>query len=139
MPKWLDVAKLEIGVKETPGEDNPRIIAYDACTTLGSHEQDTPWCSAFVNWCMKQAGIKGTGLANARSWLEWGDPLPKPMEGCVVVLRHGAPPAGHVTFFIREFGDTIVCLGGNQGDQVKYSSYKAEDVIGYRWPKGEAA
>ena len=141
MPKWLDVAKGEIGVKEVTGiVANHQIVDFLACTSLPVemvNSDETPWCSAFINWCMGQAGIQGTGLANARSWLDWGDPLDKPVEGCVVVLRRGAPPSGHVTFFVREFGDSIVCLGGNQGNQVKYSTYQTEDVIGYRWPKGE--
>ena len=84
---------------------------------------------------MKQAGIKGTGLANARSWLTWGAKLEKPAEGCVVVLKRGLPPSGHVTLFAADNGDgTVKCLGGNQGDQVKYSNYPIADVLGYRWP-----
>lgn len=135
---WFEIAKGELGVQEiVGGEDNPRIIEYAACTSLHASDDETPWCSAFVNWCMKQAGIKGTGLANARSWLDWGTPIPDPVEGCVVILKRGTPPSGHVCFFVSYMGNGwIKCLGGNQGDpgQVKYSNFKMADVLGYRMP-----
>ncbi|KKK66354.1 hypothetical protein LCGC14_2964930, partial [marine sediment metagenome] len=38
-------------------------------------EDETPWCSSFVNFCVCEAGynpIKETGSARARSWLSWG-------------------------------------------------------------------
>lgn len=136
-PKWLEIAKKELGTAEIAGPaDNPRIVEYAACTSLHASDDETPWCSSFVNWCMKQAGIKGTNMANARSWLTWGVGIEKPVEGCVVILKRGAPPSGHVTLFVKQFdADTIVCLGGNQGNQVKYSHYQKAEVLGYRWPK----
>lgn len=135
IPKWLEVAQSERGTKEIPGSgDNPRIIEYHATTTLRAVDDSVPWCSAFVNWCMKQAGIKGTGLANARSWLDWGENLGHPKAGAVVILSRGAPPSGHVGFFLRQEGDRIAVLGGNQSDQVKVSTFPASMVLGYRWP-----
>ena len=136
---WFDVAKGEIGVKEIPGEtDNPRIIEYDKCTRLKATDDETPWCSAFVNWCVVQVGLKGTNSAAARSWLDWGVPIDTPKEGCIVILKRGLPPSGHVTFFDSVCPDPhyLHCLGGNQSDQVKYSNYPISDVLGYRWPEG---
>jgi len=133
-PKWLEIADAERGQKEIKGGENPRIIEYHATTTLAAKEDEISWCSSFVNWCMEQAGIKGTGLANARSWLKWGCPLEIPVEGCIVILKRGAPPSGHVCFFLREDDTSIACLGGNQSDQVKVSVFKKADVLGYRWP-----
>ena len=82
MKPWLEIAEREQGVAEVPGAgDNPRVVDYLMSTTLGSLENqndETPWCSAFVNWCMEQAGIKGTNSAWARSWLDWGK---EPEEG----------------------------------------------------------
>lgn len=139
-PNWLAIAEKEIGTHEIAGEqDNPRIVEYASCTSLHACDDETPWCSAFVNWVMKQAGYKGTNLANARSWLDWGAPLAKPVPGCVVILRRGAPPSGHVGLYVSDVAsDFIKVLGGNQGDQVKYSNVPKEDVIGYRWPAGVA-
>lgn len=134
-PKWLEIAQKEVGVKEVVGEaDNLRIIEYHACTTLRAKDDSVPWCSAFVNFCMKEANIKGTGLANARSWLDWGVELGYPALGCIVVLRRGLPPAGHVGFFIGEDDYYISLLGGNQSDAVKISKFPKSDVLGYFWP-----
>ena len=136
-PEWLTTAEGEIGTHEVCGPaDNKRIVEYAACTTLHAQDDETPWCSAFVNWCFEMVGIKGTRSAAARSWLDWGEVLDDPQEGCVVILKRGAPPSGHVTLFVRERdAASITCLGGNQSDQVKYSHYLKSDVLGYRWPK----
>lgn len=138
-PKWLEIAEGEIGQKEVAGAgSNARIISYHACTTLKATLDDIAWCSSFINWVMIQAGIQPTFSAAARSWLKWGIGIDSPEVGCVVVLKRGAPPSGHVCLFIDDMGQNITCLGGNQGDQVKYSVYPKSDVIGYRWPKEEA-
>ena len=135
-PDWLKIAEAEIGTKEIAGPvDNKRIVEYASCTSLHASDDETPWCSAFVNWCIKKAGLIGTNSAAARSWLQWGRQLFNPVPGCVVILKRGVPPSGHVTFYVKDRDkDFITCLGGNQGDQVKYSHYHKSDVIGYRWP-----
>ena len=66
---WIDIAKGEMHQAEIPGPmANPRIVEYHATTSLKATFDEVPWCSAFVNWVMEQAGIKGTGSAKARSW-----------------------------------------------------------------------
>ncbi|WP_224984859.1 TIGR02594 family protein [Geomonas agri] len=68
---WMGIARKEIGQKEVAGHrDNPRILSYHATTTLKATDDETPWCSSFVNWCLKQAGVKGTDSAAATSWVE---------------------------------------------------------------------
>ena len=102
-PKWLRVARGEIGVKEAIGnQDNPRVVGYHLSTTLDksdASEDETPWCSSFVNWCMEKAGEDGTNSAWARSWLKWGYPMDVPNRGCVVVFSRGNS-SGHVAFFL---------------------------------------
>ncbi|MGL4677802.1 MAG: TIGR02594 family protein [Plesiomonas shigelloides] len=128
-----EIAKGEIGQKEIVGPaDNQRIVEYHGTTTLKATDDETPWCSAFVNWCHHQAGIPGTNSAAARSWLNWGVSVTDPQEGDVVIFKRGNPPSGHVAFFVKREGDIIRCLGGNQSDQVKISGYKVADVLGYR-------
>ena len=135
-PPWLAVAKREIGVRDYPfGMDNPRIAAYHEATALRATIDKVPWCSAFANWCMRQAGLCGTDSAAARSWLAWGRLLPHPRTGCVVVLRGGANPAqGHVAFYIAYRGAFLDLLGGDQGDQVSVYAYPTRLLLGYRWP-----
>lgn len=139
-PEWMEIAEKEIGTHEIAGpKDTARIVEYAACTTLHADDDETPWCSAFVCWVFEMCNIKSTRSAAARSWLKWGAMLQEPREGCVVILKRGAPPSGHVCLFVKERdADTITCLGGNQSDQVKYSHYKKSDVLGYRWPILEA-
>jgi uncharacterized protein (TIGR02594 family) len=71
-------------------EDNPRIVAYHQTTTLGADENETPWCSSFVNWYVEQGGLQGTRSALARSWLDSGKPLTTPRRGYIVVLSRGS-------------------------------------------------
>lgn len=138
-PAWLEIAEGELGVKELAGgAAEARIVKYHATTTLKATSDEVPWCSAFANWCIQRAGLKGTGLANARSWLTWGKRLEEPREGCIVVFKRGSnPTSGHVAFFVGMDGNYLRVLGGNQSDCVKVSRYPVADVLGYRWPKGD--
>lgn len=134
-PKWLKVAEDEIGVKEAAGSaDNPKIIEYHSACSLKAKDDAVHWCSAFVNWCMKEVDVKRTDSAAAVSWLKWGKKLDKPRHGCVVVLKRGKNPAfGHVAFYVGESDANIRLLGGNQSDQVKVSTFPKTMVRGYRW------
>jgi len=135
--KLHETARTELGVKETPGAAaTPRIVEYAKHTTLRATSDEVPWCSSFANFVTDTSGFKGTGLANARSWLKWGVPIDKPVLGCVVVLKRGAPPSGHVAFCDHEdISNGIVrVIGGNQGDAVKVSRFPVADVLGYRSP-----
>ena len=128
-----EIARREIGVKEVRDGENPRILEYHDCTDLNASEDEVPWCSAFMNWCQWHSGAEITRSAAARSWLKWGNPLDKPVEGCVTILsRPPNPTSGHVAFFVRQQGDMVLLLGGNQRDQVKESWFHASSVLGYR-------
>ena len=137
---WIAVAEKELGVKEFPGDaDNPRIITYHSATSYGSTEDETPWCSAFVNWCMKEVGVEGTHNAAARSWLHWGKALAQPEPGAITILWRGSPSGwqGHVGFYMGEHESNpnyIMLLGGNQGDSVCLAAYDKKRVLGFRLP-----
>jgi uncharacterized protein (TIGR02594 family) len=131
---WMPVALQEIGVKEYAGAaDNPRIVEYLSSTALGSEDSsndETPWCSAFVNWCVLKAGYEGTDSAWAKSWLTWGKELDEPRRGCIAVFSRNV--GGHVAFFVGESSSGINVLGGNQSDAVKISTYPTTRLLGYR-------
>ncbi|HEX9936946.1 MAG TPA: TIGR02594 family protein [Longimicrobium sp.] len=135
-PAWYSVAWGERGQKEHSGPgDNPRILQYQTACSYNACDEDVPWCSSFANWVMKQAGIKGSGEASARSWARWGQKLDQPRRGAIVVLtRPGSPTNGHVAFYVGEEGNRVKLLGGNQENQVKISYYDKSRVLGYRWP-----
>jgi uncharacterized protein (TIGR02594 family) len=134
---WLQIALAEVGVKELHGSrDNPRILEYLRSTNLPrplAAEDETSWCSAFVNWCVERAGFEGTDSAWARSWLHWGRAITHPKRGCIAVLKRGVD-LGHVGFFLGEAGAEIELLGGNQKDAVSIARFPKAQVLGYRLP-----
>jgi uncharacterized protein (TIGR02594 family) len=131
LPLWYTIAEHEMGTKEVPGStDNPRIVEYHSATTLKATDDETPWCSSFVNWCLKQAGVIGTNSAAAISFLTWGRELKEPTPGCIVVFSH------HVGFFAGYLGQYVIILGGNQSNKVKLSNYPAKDILAFRCPNG---
>lgn len=138
-PSWLKIARGEVGVKEVSGDAaHPRIVEYALSTHLDrvlAKSDETPWCSSFTNWCIEHAGYRGTKSAWARSWLSWGEVLKQPKRGCVVVFSRGAG-SGHVGFFLKEVGDSVLVLGGNQNNSVCEALYPKDRLLGYRWPKG---
>lgn len=139
-PAWLMIAEKEEAKKihEFPGpsKDNPEIMKYYKATTYPATHDEVPWCSAFVNWCMDQSGIRGTKSAAAVSWLEWGrDCGDTPEEGCIVVFEWESG-GHHVAFYDSGVDeDTIKCLGGNQHDSVCYADFPVGSVMSYRMPK----
>jgi uncharacterized protein (TIGR02594 family) len=74
-----------------------------------------------------------SGSLAARSYLSWGTKLDAPRQGCIVVLKRGKGWQGHVTFFDREENGRLICLGGNQSDNVCFAAYRKSLVLGYRW------
>ena len=137
--------ELSSGVSEIEGpDDDPRIVEYHATTTLAATDDEVPWCSSFVNWCMKEAGLLRTGSARARSWLRWGTAFTFPAYGAVCILQRGSglqpgpgviDAPGHVGFYagIASAGGMLL-LGGNQSNAVTIAAYSNSRVLGYRWP-----
>jgi len=120
---WMEIAEKEIGVKE------PDDLKYFSATDYPNPNGKTPYCSAFENWCLKQAGIKGTGSAAAFSWKTWGKDVSddKPV-GAVVVFSFS-----HVAFY---YGDGKF-LGGNQTGEheVCVEHIPMADAIAWRMPE----
>lgn len=134
-PEWLKIARREDGTTETAGPaSTARILEYHAATSYGAKDDETSWCSSFVNWCMKQAGITGTNNAGARSWMNWGVPLTTPVVGCVAVFGYPDSWRGHVGFYVGEDNGSIRVFGGNQGNKVCEASMSKKLLLGFRWP-----
>jgi len=104
-------------------------------TTYGT--EVTPWCAAFVNWCLERAGAPFLGSATAAHWLRFGTPLATPIVGCVTVVRPSdatGSSSGHVGFFVRREGAKVILVGGNQHDGVNEMGFQEARVVGFRWP-----
>ena len=140
---WIAVARGELGQRDYPGPRyNPRVVEYLNTTGLQGNEDETSWCSAFVNWCMVKSRQRGTNNAAAKSWLSYGQTLGSPRPGCIVVLWRESPSSwkGHVGFFDGfDVGNRVRLLGGNQGggvswDEVCVTTFPQERILGFRWP-----
>lgn len=139
MPSWLSIAQSYIGVREIKGaKHNSTIASWLAKLKLWWRDDETAWCGVFVSNCLLEAGYKPVSEGyRARSWLSYGDVLVAPAVGAIAVIRR-LDGGYHVGFVVAQDSKrgTIVLLGGNQGDAVKYSSFLKAQVVGYRWPTG---
>lgn len=132
----LHIALSFYGLKEVAGaEHNPIILRM--FSTIGSSwvkDDETAWCSAFISYCAKIAGLEYSKKLNARSWLEIGKELLSPLLGDLVIFWRGSPDGwkGHVGIFIANNDNNIYVLGGNQNNSVCIKPYSLERVLGYR-------
>jgi uncharacterized protein (TIGR02594 family) len=152
-PRWLIIAEGELGIREFAGpRHSDRILEYlKTALNLGNwgrSRDETPWCAVFVNWCLEQAGEKGTDHALARSFVKWGH-RSSPRLGAIVVIRNkryhdasvGSRRGFHVGFLIREGRYSYRILGGNQKDMVSYRNFskRTYSLIDIRWPGEDVA
>ena len=140
-PSWMAIARGELGQSEIsgsgPANNNDRISDYHGTTTLGRHEDETPWCSSYVNWVMEQAGIPGTDNALARSWADWG--VESDYQPGAVVTFDGNQDGviDHVGLFagFAENGNLLI-LGGNQSNEVNIAQFDPSTAVTVRMPPG---
>ena len=135
--RWLSQAWREFGEAERPGtRANARIVAmFRDAGHAKIVSDEVAWCAAFCGACLERAGIRSTRSLMARSYLAWGAPLADARMGAVAVFSRGSDPAlGHVGFWLGETEDSVVLLGGNQGNAVSVARYPKARLIGLRWP-----
>ena len=119
-PKYLKAAFSVLGLSEIAGErDEPQVLAmYRACGHDRIEHDEVPWCAAYVGWCLHKGGLKNTGSLLAVSYAKYpgrtftrDDSIPR---GAICVWpRTGG---NHVNFALADLGDTLLCIGGNQGN-----------------------
>lgn len=138
MEKLLKIATGELGITEISGRtDNERILQYaDETGQTWIDDDETPWCSVFMNWVALKAGSERSNSAAARSWLNVGFSVQNPEPGDIVIYWRGHPDShqGHVGIFMGFSNDQsrIYTLGGNQNNSVSISAYPAERLLGFR-------
>ena len=119
MKNILHFAINEIGVTEQIGaKHNQQILTYAKEAGFPSVKDDeTAWCSIFLNWVAKKSGVKGSNKMNARSWLTVGTKVTNPEPGDVVVYWRESIASwkGHVGIFMgfSKDGSRVYTLGGN--------------------------
>lgn len=139
-PNWIVIAEGEKGVKENTSKTkhDPRVMEYHATTGITNNDE-TPWCSSFVNWVMKKAGKGGTNSAMAISWKKYGKKLDKPAYGAIAVIDWDGPGPGwkgHVGFVVGKKGNNVMMLGGNQANAVNVKSFSTSKIVAYVVPNG---
>jgi uncharacterized protein (TIGR02594 family) len=132
----IDVARTMIGWNEN--EDKSQIEEFLFSNSINGDisidPTNIPWCSAFMNACERSIGNKGTGRLNARSWIGMGTTvtLANAQRGDIVIwdFEHDGTH-GHVTYIdsISDDLSTITCLGGNQSNMVKDSTYNSNNLV----------
>ena len=126
-----------IGLQEIVGpEDNPLILQmFKDIGHSWVKDDETSWCSTFINWVAFQVGCEMSGKLTARSWLSVGEEVKNPKVGDVVVLWRDNEQSwkGHVSLFcgFNANGD-IISLGGNQGNEVCFSAYPKFRLLSFR-------
>jgi len=133
---WLPIAYAEFGTREVPGtKHNPRIVEYLMSTDLAqkyrSLPDETDWCAGFVNWCIKKASVPVTNSALVHPWRNWGKASNPPKRGAVTTFLWEDGWA-HVSMYLGDVGNYVICLGGNQSDAVWISVYHKKYVTSYR-------
>lgn len=117
--------------REWPVRANPVIVEFFRATKTKPAGDTTPWCAAFVNWCIARGnssnGVIGDSelkltsqSALSGSFRCWDKGEPK--VGDIAVFAQsgtsgeGCSGKGHVGFFIGKTADgSLRVLGGNQG------------------------
>ena len=138
MNELLNIGLSQYGVKEIPGtKHNSTIVGYSKEIGYGGIiDDETAWCSIFLNWCALKAGLQRSKKLNARSWLNVGETVEEPQTGDVVIFWRESKNSwkGHVAIYVNhsESKKYINCLGGNQSNKVCIRAYKAEQLLGFR-------
>lgn len=148
--KWLQVAKLFIGVKEATGNNDGGLVNFFqiSCADLmtlqgnGISEADllgSPWCAEFATTTLFIAAtLLGADLKVpvhcSSAWLyNWGKSngrLVPPAPGTLGLLRGG--PSGHQHTFqvisVDAANGVVHSLDGNEGNQVEYATHPLDQI-----------
>jgi uncharacterized protein (TIGR02594 family) len=137
-PAWLKAAFSRLGVSEIAGaRHEKKVLEMYAAAGKPQASDEVAWCSAFIAWCLKKAGLPHSGSLMARSYTKYGikqDKKKRIPRGAICVWPRGNDPVyGHVNFCLDDDGQTITCIGGNQengkGGGVTISKYKKSRLV----------
>lgn len=135
--KTISFATSYIGLQEIPGINHNEFIVK-MFSDIGHKwvtDDETAWCSCFVNWVALKIGAVRSGKLDAKSWLDIGQATSYPRHGDVVVFWRESIDSwkGHVGFFAGYTSTGgIYCLGGNQQNEVNISVYSKERFLSFR-------
>jgi uncharacterized protein (TIGR02594 family) len=126
-----------VGLKEIKGNDH-NLEILKMFNDIGCEwvkDDETAWCSCFVNYLAQKIGVERSGKLTARSWLKVGTSIISPIPGDIVVFWRESRNSwkGHVGIYIgHDRKGDILCLGGNQNNEVNISTYSKNKVLEFR-------
>lgn len=132
-----------------------KIIEYHKIGSGIKGTHNVPWCSSFVSWILVKCGILNLGDSSSLKLKNKLHKLNEYLYGSIVVFKRYSIngdeiEGGHIGFFCGFSNDNkkIICLGGNQNNELKQSYYNLNkktsigggylEIEGFYWPiKGE--
>lgn len=137
------LAERYIGILEIAGDKHhPLIQWWHSLCGLPGAADEVPWCSSFINGIAWELRLPRSKSAAARSWLNVGRPISikdAMAEWDVCIFKRGTDHGpevinapGHVAFYAGLERNTVLCLGGNQGNSVSVSAQALDKLIGVR-------
>lgn len=141
-PRWLQIARAEIGTRETPGPGStPKIVSYFADAGRPEIKDDAvAWCAAALSSWLKRAGLPipppSEALA-AISYETWGDRLAQPVLGAIGVKRRpGDTWMRHTGIIVAANPIWIWMISGNASNRVGIDAFRREQFTAFRHPAG---
>lgn len=139
------IAQRFMGIREGAGALNePIVLAMLKLDAKWVEDDQTAWCSAFVNFVCFLLEVPRSRSLAARSWLMVGTSIAltdaRPGYDVVVLKRGtGAQPGpevvaapGHVGFYAGQDAANVLLLAGNQGDSVSIAAFPKARILGIR-------
>lgn len=140
---WMDWLVRNEGQSEISGSKaNPFIVDLFRYTSLRNHplstSDETAWCAALACAALEKNGYKSPDSASAASFDSYGTEC-ELKYGAILTFRRKGGSGRHVTFYYGEvINGKIKCLGGNQSNSLKKSTYSKSDLVSIRWPQKKA-
>ena len=135
----FSVTQRLVGLREVVGHgSHPLVLGMLRLDNPGVADDDTPWCSALVNFTAELLGLPRSHSLAARSWLDVGVPITlheaRPANDVVVFWRGAEDDGvhGHVGVYAGFDGASVLVLGGNQSNQVSIAPYPLSKLLGVR-------
>lgn len=126
---WMEFALYEAkrfsGAKETDIQNDINYHTETGATFLKSMSgTNNAWCASFVNWSLQKAGYKkwknsfrARAVIDDKNFVQ----LDEPVYGAITIIgTHHAC----LVYSKDKNSDYMVCLGGNQSDQINFTVFK---------------
>lgn len=109
--KVIEIAKKEIGVRETAHNSSPRINQYLICVGF---KKAAPWCSAFCSWCFREAGLAAPRTAWSPGLFPAGRTVKAAKPGLVMgIYFPSLQRIGHCGIVESVRGSIVLSIEGN--------------------------